>query len=138
MNLRRPFMTVMAALTLAACDAGMKSAEDLKRVVGTLSSLAQESAFLVEELQKSDLTHAYAKIHREKLAEEVDDAAKKLRGDIAAPLASRAERARALAEDLARVLRDLAGHLEDAGTVRQARAELARVARELAKLEGAS
>src|SRR5690349_17173809 len=70
--------------------------EDFARYTRQAASLARETALLAEQVRSGRVTGHFARTHRQKLQEAVEDQAKELETPVPAPLAESGERARSL------------------------------------------
>jgi hypothetical protein len=114
------------------------SGDELARAVHAMASIARETALFAEQLEDDRLSHAFAKAHRDKLAEILDDERDKLEATLPSSLAGSGERARALGSELDTSLAELRRHLADREGLARIRQQVRHIESELARLEPAS
>jgi chromosome segregation ATPase len=110
------------------------SADDFSRIVRSLSSIASETTLFLDQLEQGQLTNAYAKTHREKLKDELDDARHKL--DKPSPAVSKLQHDNSilLADALIAEIDKLNGQLQEKTRIRKAKDEVVRIHQSLARL----
>ena len=120
---------------VAAAPPEPMKTEDFARYTRHVASLARETALLAEQLRARRITGHFARAHRQKLQEEVEDQAEEFATPVPPQLAEAGERARALTTALADNLRNFEPHLTETGFLEKTAADAARLAEEMAKLE---
>lgn len=146
MSRRRRIAAIVAGivLTLAAATGLYRVAaappepmktEEFARYTRHVASLARETALLANQLRSNRVPGNFARAHRQKLQEEVEDQAETLDTPLPPQLAEAGERARALNTALADNLRNLEPHLTEPAFLEKTAADAAHLAEEMAKLE---
>jgi hypothetical protein len=131
-------LVVAALLRFEAAAPQPMSRDELIRVVRAVASIARETVLFSEQLEDERLSAAFAKIHREKLAEILDEERDKLETTMPAPLVSSGDNARALAAELSSRLAELQRHLADRDGIARIRQEVRGIESRLGRLEAAS
>jgi hypothetical protein len=131
-------LTLAAATGLyrvAAAPPEPMTTEEFARYTRHVASLARETALLADQLRARRVTGNFARAHRQKLQEEVEDQAKEFAAPVPLQLAEAGERARALTTALADNLRNLEAHLTEPAFLEKAAADAAHLAEEMAQLK---
>ena len=146
MSRRRRIAAIVAGivLTLAAATGLYRVAaappepmktEEFARYTRHVASLARETALLADQLRARRVPGKFARAHRQKLQEEVEDQAKTLATPAPPELADAGEHARSITAALADNLRNLEPHLTEPAFLEKTVADAAHLAEEMAKLE---
>jgi hypothetical protein len=136
MMARAAFALVLATCSAASAASSSLSEDEVRRAAKGLGQVAAETQLFLEQVQAHNVTDRYARVHREKLAEQRDDEAKKLVPAAEPEATTDAAKARELAQALGETLQSLDNHFGEPGAVAKALAESARIGKSLQPLAG--
>jgi hypothetical protein len=136
MMARGALAVALATSSLVAAASSSLSEDEVKRAAKALGQVAAETQLFLEQVEAHTLTDRYARIHREKLAEQRDDEAKKLVPAAEPDVTANAAKARELAQALGDTLQSLDDHLHEPAAVAKGRAESERIGKSLQQLAG--
>ena len=124
-------------IKLAATQPKTMPKEEFGRHVRALRSIAGEMVVFSTELEKRKLTDSYAKVHCEKLQQEVRSTARQLEDPVPPEFAESGARVRVIAETLSSQWRELRRHRADSKEIVNIRQQAIRLEQELGDLGAA-
>src|SRR3954463_6678260 len=106
-------VAAVALVKIAATEPQPMPVEEFGRHVRALRSIASEMVMFSAELEQRKLTDSYAKVHCEKLQEQVGSTARQLENPVPVEFTESGARVRVIAEALSSKLQELRKHRVD-------------------------
>jgi len=131
-------LVLVAAVVLvktASTEPKPMPVEEFGRHVRALRSIANEIVLFSAQLEQGKLTDSYAKVHCEKLQEEVRSRRRQLEDPVPPELAEPHSRAQIIADALSASSGELSRHRTNSGEIQKIRQQAIHLQQQLGKLE---
>src|SRR3954471_10865190 len=131
------FAAAIVLTKIASTQPEPMPVEELGRHVRALRSIASEMVMFSAELEQRKLTDSYAKVHCEKLQEQVGSTARQLENPVPVEFTESGARVRVIAEALSSKLQELRRHRADSKEIEKIKQQAVRLEQELRNLGAA-